>query len=146
MKNDININRDNLKKFITFDIESFTDLDSLKKDGDLTYFDPVIISAHDFYHDVIFTEILRRNLGEKEQIPLFEKDLISYNDKEMRLEKIMLLAEFFLNFIQPKYNKFILYAHNLSNFDGIFILESLLYISENYNLKIEPLIRDNYFN
>jgi DNA polymerase type B, organellar and viral len=51
--------------------------------------------------------------------------------------------EFFIQFIDTKYHKFVLYAHNFSSFDGILILESLVYMCENHNLKIEPLIRDN---
>ena len=35
------------------------------------------------------------------------------------------LQDFFAQFIKPKYNKYVLYAHNMSTFDGIFIIEAL---------------------
>lgn len=38
-----------LKKFITFDIESITDLNSLKNEGDQIFFDPLLISGYDFF-------------------------------------------------------------------------------------------------
>jgi hypothetical protein len=137
---DTKIKIDDLKKFITFDIECITDLISLKEDGDTTYFDPVLISAHDFYNDVIHTETLREEFGKSNP---FSFSKVGRDNESRKTYKIEKLANFFLRFMEPKYHKFILYAHNLSNFDSVFILESLLFISDNYNIKIEPLIRDN---
>jgi hypothetical protein len=137
---DFNIKIEDLIKFITFDIECITDLDLLQIDGDYTYFDPVLIAAHDFYNDVVHTEILRHELGKKDPISLFDRG----KDNESRKDyKIELLSNFFYRFMQPKYHKFILYAHNLLKFDGIFILESLINISDNSNVIIQPLMRDN---
>jgi hypothetical protein len=51
MKNDINMDVMNLKKFITFDIEAETNLDDLRNEGDAIYFTPIVISAFDFYMD-----------------------------------------------------------------------------------------------
>jgi DNA polymerase type B, organellar and viral len=65
------------------------------------------------------------------------------NEEELRLDRINLIKRFFLQFIDYKYHNFTLYAHNLSGFDGILILESLVYLSDDYGFKIEPLIRDN---
>jgi hypothetical protein len=41
---------------------------------------------------------------------------------------------FFLQFIVIKYHKFTLYAHNLSSYDGILILESLAHMCEENNI------------
>jgi len=43
LKLDNKFNAENLNKFITFDIESITDLDSLNHEGDKVYFDPILI-------------------------------------------------------------------------------------------------------
>jgi hypothetical protein len=48
----------------------------------------------------------------------------------------------FYIFIDKKYHKFVLYAHNMAKFDIIFVLESLIYLSEHHNIKIEPILRD----
>ncbi len=53
------------------------------------------------------------------------------------------MAEFFYQFIEKKDHKFILYAHNLAKFDIVFIMESLILLSDNINIKLEPIIRDN---
>nr|WLF85175.1 hypothetical protein [Amanita phalloides] len=56
------------------------------------------------------------------------------------------LQDFFAQFIKPKYNKYVLYAHNMSTFDGIFIIEALLeatIAAENPNCRIKPIIKEN---
>nr|YP_010192431.1 hypothetical protein LK379_mgp21 [Amanita sinensis]QZN08168.1 hypothetical protein [Amanita sinensis] len=138
---DKNIKPSSLNKFITFDIEAITDLESLNKDGDMVYFDPIVISAFDFYNKESYSKIFRKDLTKTELIPAISNNFIF--NKNIRLHKIEMLSEFFLQFIDKKYHKFVLYAHNMSNFDAVFILESLMYLSEKYNIKIEPLMREN---
>jgi hypothetical protein len=48
LKIDPNITREDLDKFITFDMEAITDLKSLDRNGKATLFDPIMISAYDF--------------------------------------------------------------------------------------------------
>jgi len=83
---------------------------------------------------------LRRDLTKSDLIPVIGKTFI---DKQMRFEKIKNLGEFFLQFIDKKYNKYVLYAHNLANFDMIFVLESLVYLTNEHNIKLEPIMRNN---
>jgi len=130
----------NLNKFITFDIESITNLDSLINENDKAYFDPIIISAYNFYNKEIYSKTLRTDISQSENIPVIANTNM---EKEMKLEKIKNLADFFFQFIDKKYQKFTLYAHNLANFDIIFILESLIYLTDNYNIKLQPIMRDN---
>jgi hypothetical protein len=140
LKLDNNFKVTNLNKFITFDIESMTNMDSVKNEGDSVYFDPIIISAYDFYHKLIFNKVLRKDLTRTDHIPLASDS--SFN-RNMRLSKIELLSEFFLQFLDKKYHKFVLYAHNMAKFDIVFIYESLLYLAENNNIKVNPIMRDN---
>ena len=83
----------NLNKFITFDIESITNMDSIINEGDNTFLDPIIISAFYFYNKEIYTKILRKNLTQSKEINIKPNTNIN---KELRLEKIRNLAEFFL--------------------------------------------------
>jgi len=53
------------------------------------------------------------------------------------------LIEFFLQFIDKKFHKFRLYAHNLSSFDGILIMEAFFHMSEQHGFRLEPIIKDN---
>ena len=46
------------------------------------------------------------------------------------------------NLFSYRYNGYLIYAHNLSSFDGIYILNQLVKLSEQINIKIEPMIRD----
>jgi len=49
-----------------------------------------------------------------------------------------MLLQAFKDIIVPKYNKYIVYIHNIGNFDGIILLKKLL-----SKYEIKPLIRDN---
>jgi hypothetical protein len=55
--------------------------------------------------------------------------------------------EVILSLLKPKYSGYIIYAHNLSNFDGIFLLGALVnFLDSPINpIKINPIIRDNNF-
>jgi DNA polymerase type B, organellar and viral len=135
--------KDDLNKFITFDMEATTDLDLLNQNGKETYFDPIMISAYDFYNKKSFCKIISENPYIKENV---KKNLLKENitiEDLPRVNRLKSLQHFFLNFIDKKYHKFVLYAHNLSSFDGILILESLVYMCDNFGFKLEPLIRDN---
>jgi hypothetical protein len=129
-----------LKKFITFDIESITDLNSLKNEGDQIFFDPLLISAYDFCYNKIYSKIIKENLYVKENIPVSSDSDLNKNIRKIKIESLEL---FFLQFIDVKYHKFRLYAHNLSSYDGILIFESLFHMCEKNGFKIEPMIRDN---
>jgi len=139
---DPNLKHEDLHKFIAFDLESITDLDSLKNEGDQVYFDPIMILAYDFYNKQTYKKILRKNMNEKivENI-----SALSRNEKELqsRSERISLLKDFFIKFLNVKYHKFTFYAHNLANYDGILLMRSLLSLCEDLGLKLEPIIRDN---
>jgi hypothetical protein len=139
---DLTLTKDDLNKFITFDIESVTDLDSLKQDGDQVYFDPILITAYDFYKKNSFKKFLRTvdDIRIADSIPISSKNGFELNLRTGRLDK---LNEFFLQFIDKNYHKFRLYAHNLSSYDGILILEALFQMYEDCGFKIEPVIREN---
>ena len=58
-----------------------------------------------------------------------------------------LLANAIKSLLKPKYNGYVIYAHNLAKFDGIFLLSNLIKLSKNYLNKkeqiiIEPVLRD----
>jgi len=53
------------------------------------------------------------------------------------------MDNFLSQFINSKFNKFRIYAHNLSSFDGILITSALFYISQHNDCKLEPTIKDN---
>ena len=42
-----------------------------------------------------------------------------------------------------KYHQFRIYAHNMSGFDGVFILNSLYYLEKYNNIKVIPITRNN---
>ena len=140
LKPESNFKLSNLNKFITFDIESTTNLDSLKNEGDMVYFDPICISAFDFFHKETFTRVLRDDLNQSELIPVIAKNS---TDENIRFAKLQVLGKFFLHFIDIKYHKFVIYAHNLAKFDIVFIYESLISLENRYNIKVEPIMRDN---
>jgi hypothetical protein len=75
LKIDNKFKTENLNKFITFDIESIINKDCIVKNGDKAYFDPIIISAFDFYYKKTFTKILRKNLSIAEEIPVINKQI-----------------------------------------------------------------------
>lgn len=140
---DPSLTKDDLKKFITFDIESITDIDSLKKYGDEIYFDPILITAVDYYNKNFNNKFLRTidDIRIYDSIPTQK----SNNQFNLRLRSNVLdkLIEFFLQFIDKKFHKFRLYAHNLSSFDGILIMEAFFHMSEQHGFRLEPIIKDN---
>jgi hypothetical protein len=70
-------------------------------------------------------------------------DALKFNSHDLRKIRVNLLQDFFKDFVDKKFHKFVLYAHKLSTFDGVLILESLFYLCEENGYKLEPLIRDN---
>jgi len=58
------------------------------------------------------------------------------------LENIQLYDFINLELLNYKYSGYIIYAHNLSSFDGVYILNHLVKLSEIINIRIEPLFRD----
>nr|YP_009710568.1 DNA polymerase type B [Amanita pseudoporphyria]QFZ98517.1 DNA polymerase type B [Amanita pseudoporphyria] len=128
----------NLRKFIVMDIESITNTDILKKDGDFVYFDPIIISAYDFLNNKIYCRWLRNVHDNMNSSNNFNNSYIEGLDN-----RISLLAEFISQFLDSKYHKYTIYAHNLSTFDIIFILKSLVLLTKRADLKLEPVMRGN---
>jgi hypothetical protein len=53
-----------------------------------------------------------------------------------------LMEQFLLNFFDRSLHKFVIYAHNLTSFDGVFILKHLLRLGERYDFLIQPIFRD----
>ena len=145
LKLDPGLVKEDLNKFITYDIEAITDLDLLEKNNKETYFDPIMISAYDFYHKEMYCEVLNPKWKESRNITpstLIGENLLNH-ERFDREERLRILQNFFLKFISQKYHKFTLYAHNFSTFDGILVLESLVYLCEENGFKLEPIIKEN---
>jgi hypothetical protein len=145
LKLDPGLVKEDLNKFITYDIEAITDLDLLEKNNKETYFDPIMISAYDFYHKEMYCEVLNPKWKESKNITpstLIGENLLDH-ERFDRKERLRILQNFFLKFISQKYHKFTLYAHNFSTFDGILVLESLVYLCEENGFKLEPIIKEN---
>jgi len=53
-----------------------------------------------------------------------------------------LLTDAIKSIMKPKYNKYKVYLHNLSFFDGVFLLKILAQLTDS---KIKPIIRDGRF-
>lgn len=97
-----------------------------------------MISAYDFYNKKLYCQILNPEMGKDKVI---NPNPNSENlDRENRLR---ILQNFFLQFINKKYHKFTFYAHNFSTFDGILLLEALFKMCEENGFKFEPIIREN---
>jgi hypothetical protein len=128
-----------LNKFITFDLESITNLKRLQQYGDSVVFEPIVITAYDFFNDKIHRQILNV-YQEGNKLPVLSD---TPRDLMLREEKIDELISFFTKFINSNYHKYVFYAHNLSTFDGVLIMESLVYFCENNGYRLEPIIRDN---
>jgi hypothetical protein len=125
-----------LRKFITFKIYS---TDVHRTSLNLQDFDPVLILAHDFHSDTIHTDVLRYKIYEHSP-----HNCSNFNNGYLICkDKLHKLANFFTKFIDVKYNKFSLYSHSISKIDWLFILESLLYLSETYEIKVTTLTIDN---
>jgi hypothetical protein len=132
MLNKPKINTHDLKRFATIDIESLSY--KIDKYGNKQLI-PFLISCYDFNNNVKFTSLLGHpsfNQGTFLR-PLY--NLYLHNDKK--------LLDFLLKLFTKNFHKYRIYAHNLSSFDGIFLLRALIVISDKYNFNIEPLIRDN---
>jgi DNA polymerase type B, organellar and viral len=122
LKLDPNLTEKDLTKFITLDFETI----KYKIDEKSYENIPVLIAYFNFYNKTSGYELLF-NLNDKSREGL---------NPELKIQK------FLISFLNPKYHGFKFYAHNLSLFDGIFILKNLVSISNKINIKIEPLIRD----
>lgn len=137
LKIDEKFNKESLRKFITFDLESINDLGSLNENGDVTWFKPIMISAYDFFRKINYFSRFDTDHG---NIPVMPN---TTGGPGLRSGQIRILKEFFNHFISKKYDKYVLYAHNLSSFDGVLILESLVYLCEENGYKLDPCIKDN---
>jgi len=118
LKLDNKLKKEDLSKFITIDIEALINSKDIENNGDFSKFEPLLISAFNFYNNKkTFT-----NLS-----PLSP----------------LTMEQFLFNFFDRSLHKFVIYAHNLTSFDGIFILKYLLKIGEKYDYLIEPIFRDS---
>jgi hypothetical protein len=103
------------KNFITYDIETKT-IDGLMI--------PYCICLYDGSNYKVFyiTDYNHLNLSIKEQSDIMLKDSITF-------------------LLKPKYSAFIIYAHNFSYFDGIFLMKIFTEIDG----VVKPIIRDGKF-
>jgi hypothetical protein len=112
----------NINKYITISIEARNKTERLKEIDDFTNFTPIVISGY---------------------IPLeskaFYTDLVPTNKNVFQVKMI----SFFSNIFRYKYHKYIIYAHNFSGFDIIFMYKALLKLAEIQDIKVVPLYRDN---
>ena len=77
----------------------------------------------------------------KNKYSYYVTDFIDHND---------MLKNVILSILKPKYSGYIIYVHNLSNFDGIFLINTLAEISDLYSkkeasIKILPVLRSGNF-
>ena len=134
IKNPIN----ELKKFITLDIEALCNTDELCEIGRNTTFDPLLITTYDFYNNKLDSIILKSD--EDMRYYIYDKEELNSSMKEYKMNQI---ADYLGIFLHRKYHQFRIYAHNMSDYDGVFILNSLLILEKHNNIKVIPISRDN---
>ena len=117
LKLDNKLKLEHLTKFITIDIEASINMEEVIEMKNSAVFQPILIAAYNFFNNKNICLNLSSNI-----------------------EKLM--EQFLLNFFDRSLHKFVIYAHNLSSFDGVFILKYLLKIGEKYDYLIEPVFRD----
>jgi DNA polymerase type B, organellar and viral len=135
-KNFIKDPQNELKKFITLDFETICNIDQL--DTNPTKIDPILLSSYDFYNNELNSVKFEKPFY-SEFNPLLAKE----ENEEITNSNLSLLSKYLTNFMSHKYHKFRIYAHNLSNFDGIFILYALYFLESYNNIKVIPTRRDN---
>lgn len=117
-------NVQSLSRFATIDIETLS-FNINKHEKQLI---PFLIGSHDF-------------MNNETRVSLLPHPHI--NQGKNYLEKDKYLQTFLMQIFTGKFNKYRIYAHNLSSFDGVLLLRTLIAIGDRHNIKIEPLIRDN---
>jgi DNA polymerase type B, organellar and viral len=127
-----------LKKFITLDIEALCNTDELSENGRNTTFDPLLITTYDFYNNKLDSIILKSDEDMRNYI--YDKEELNSSMKEYKMNQI---ADYLGIFLHRKYHQFRIYAHNMSAYDGIFILNSLLILEKHNNIKVIPISRNN---
>ena len=126
-----------LRKIITLDIEAICNTDELNENSSSTKFEPVLMVSYDFYNNEI-------NSLKFEQMEYSNFSLeLEEENAERRVENISKIAKYLEQFMKPKYHQFRIYAHNLSGFDGVFIMNSLLFLENYSEIKVLPIRRDN---
>lgn len=126
-----------LKKFITLDFETLTNKVGEDDVEGKTFIDPILLTTYDFYNNKINSMELERIEYPNFVAPYMEEILESKNKNMIKI------ADYLGQFMTHKFHKFRIYAHNMSGFDGIFLLNSLLLLQESNNIKIIPTKRDN---
>ena len=116
---DPSITDTDLLKFLTIDIECKAHYYN-EEDFNLI---PILVASYDISRD--------------------EKKFEYINTSKIStLEADKMMQNFLIQFLTKKYHGFKFYAHNLSSFDGVFILNNLVQLSEKIKIKVEPLFRD----
>lgn len=133
IKNPIN----ELKKFITLDFETLTNISGNEDKTKKTFIDPILLTSYDFYNNKINSIQFQRINYPNFIAPYMEEIL------EMKYDNMVKIGDYLGQYMTHKFNKFRIYAHNLSGFDGIFILNSLILLEENNKIKVIPTRRDD---
>lgn len=126
-----------LKKFITLDFETLTNKVGEDDVEAKTFIDPILLTTYDFYNNKINSMELERIEYPNFVAPYMEEIL------ECKNKNMIKIADYLGQYMTHKFHKFRIYAHNMSGFDGIFLLNSLLLLQESNNIKIIPTKRDN---
>lgn len=126
-----------LKKFITLDFETITNMTGNEENISKTFIDPILLTTYDFYNNNI-NSIQFQRINYPNFIAPYLEEIT-----EMKYDNMVKIGDYIGQFMTHKFHKFRIYAHNMSGFDGIFILNSLLLLQENNNIKIIPTKRDN---
>lgn len=126
-----------LKKFITLDFETITNMTGNEENTSKTFIDPILLTTYDFYNNNI-NSIQFQRINYPNFIAPYLEEIT-----EMKYDNMVKIGDYIGQFMTHKFHKFRIYAHNMSGFDGIFILNSLLLLQENNNIKIIPTKRDN---
>jgi hypothetical protein len=134
----IKFNKKDLLKFLTLDIETLSSLDKLNTVNDSTLMEPMVISCFDIETKGLISQPLSNIHNLISNLELDEGE-----GENFKSDKTDLLIKFIIRLLQPKFHKYVVYAHNLSQFDMVFIYKTLLIMSQEYHLKLEPTVRDS---
>lgn len=141
-----------LNRFACLDIECIAktlNKDNKFSDFDLTHHNnsnfellPLIISLFDFPRNEYLVQSLHNNLPFRIPGSEIKKNILNYPENQFTSD--ILMQNFLAILLQTsKYHRYKIYAHNLSAFDGIYLLGNLIRLPNIINIKVIPLIRDN---
>jgi hypothetical protein len=149
----LDINSDDLNRFATLDIETIAKSHAIFGDNKFSDFNliennsnydllPLIISLFDFPRNEYLSQSLHPAIPTNITGLELRKEIVDYHDNNFTSD---ILLQNFLSIILKtnKYHRYKIYAHNLSAFDGIYLLGNLIRLSNIIHIKVIPLIRDN---